>query len=220
MSSTAVNKVSATQTVFSESLKGNQKKQIMPECYFQKVEEEKTAKIEEQSNNQKKYIEEIRASATNTKRKAIQSVFLESLKREQQKQRRRARSAQKKEEKKKAKREKRRIYQKKYKEAKINEKRNCAKPYCSDLHCSNDSFFLVDPKKLHESGTMTHLPTDNHEKTNCTKPYCSELYSSGDSFSVVDSKQMHEKKKYERLNTVTIHSCTIPLSVRSNRMKW
>ena len=55
------------------------------------------------------------------------------------------------------------------------------------------------------------------EKTNCTKPYCSELYSSGDSFSVVDSK--HEKKKYERLNTVTIHSCTIPLSVRSNDSK-
>jgi hypothetical protein len=101
-------------------------------------QEEKTAKIEEQSNNQNKYIEEIRASATNTKRKEIQSVFLESLKREHQKQRRRAasraRSAQKKEEKKMAKREKRRIYQKKYKEAKINEKRNCAKPYCSDLH--------------------------------------------------------------------------------------
>jgi hypothetical protein len=171
MSSTAVNKVSATQTVFSESLKGNQKKQIMPECYFQKVEEEKTAKIEEQSNNQNKYIEEIRASATNTKRKAIQSVFLESLKREQRKQRRRARSAQKKEEKKKAQREKRR---KKYREAKIK------------------------------------------EKTNCTKPYCSDLYNSSDSFSVVDSKKLHEKNKYERLNTVTIHSCTIPLSVRSN----
>jgi hypothetical protein len=87
-------------------------------------QEEKTAKIEEQINNQKKYIEEIRASATNTKRKAIQSVFLESLKREQRKQRRRARSAQKKEEKKKAKREKRR---KKYREAKINEKTNCTK---------------------------------------------------------------------------------------------
>jgi hypothetical protein len=138
-------------------------------------QEEKTAKIEEQSNNENKYIEEIRASATNTKRKAIQSVFLESLKREQRKQRRkqrrRARSAQKKEEKKKAQREKRR---KKYREAKIK------------------------------------------EKTNCTKPYCSDLYNSSDSFSVVDSKILHEKNKYERLNTVTIHSCTIPLSVRSN----
>jgi len=63
---------------------------------------------------------------------------------------------------------------------------------------------------------MTHLPTDSHEKTNFTKPYCNDLYSSSDLFSVVDSKKMHEKKKYERLNTVTINSCTIPLSVRSN----
>jgi hypothetical protein len=44
MSSTAVHKVSATQTVFSETLERDQKKQIMPECYFQKVKKRKLLK--------------------------------------------------------------------------------------------------------------------------------------------------------------------------------